>query len=219
MHDALLIARREYLERIRSKAFLYTTILIPLIMALTFGGSYFASTNAGGARHLVIASSDPALARAVAQELQTSQKTSQIDVDAPAPIEDRAALMHRVETRQIDGALWLGPDPVTQQGGALYYSRSAADLMTSGRIQEAVNRATLRTHLAALGVPGAEIQTWLRPAEVRTLQLKKGRSADSSSVGSFIGAYLMIFLLYFTVIYYGMNVARSVIEEKTSRIF
>ncbi len=219
MHDALLIARREYLVRIRSKAFLFTTILIPLIMAAMFGGSYFASTSMGSARHLVIASSNPALAHAVAQELRTLQKTSRIEVDAPAPPGDRVDLMRRVEARRIDGALWLGPDSATEQNEAIYYSRSAADLGTSGRIQEAVDRATLRTHLAALGVSGAEIQTWMKPAELRTVQLKRGRAANSSSVGSFVGAYLMIFLLYFTVIYYGMNVARSVIEEKTSRIF
>ena len=29
----------------------------------------------------------------------------------------------------------------------------------------------------------------------------------------------MMFLIYFTVVFYGMNVARSVVEEKTSRIF
>ena len=43
MHDALLVAKREYLERIRSKAFLFMTIAFPLIMTLSFGGSFFAS--------------------------------------------------------------------------------------------------------------------------------------------------------------------------------
>src|SRR5208337_2743906 len=37
--------------------------------------------------------------------------------------------------------------------------------------------------------------------------------------GTFIAAYVMAFLLTFTVMMYGMNVGRSVIQEKTSRIF
>ena len=41
----------------------------------------------------------------------------------------------------------------------------------------------------------------------------------SNSLKSFFGAYAMMFLIYFTVVFYGMNVARSVVEEKTSRIF
>jgi ABC-2 type transport system permease protein len=32
MHNVWLIARREYIERIRTRGFLITTVLIPLIM-------------------------------------------------------------------------------------------------------------------------------------------------------------------------------------------
>ena len=34
-----------------------------------------------------------------------------------------------------------------------------------------------------------------------------------------ITAYAVFFLMYFVILFYGMNVARSIIEEKTSRIF
>ncbi len=36
MREALLIARREYLERIRSKAFRISTVLIPVIFCVDF---------------------------------------------------------------------------------------------------------------------------------------------------------------------------------------
>jgi hypothetical protein len=39
MHEVLLIARREYLERVRSRAFLMMTILFPLFIGLLIGGS------------------------------------------------------------------------------------------------------------------------------------------------------------------------------------
>ena len=45
MHDLLLIARREYLERVRSRAFLVMTILFPLMISLLMGGSILASTD------------------------------------------------------------------------------------------------------------------------------------------------------------------------------
>src|ERR1700678_269259 len=53
------------------------------------------------------------------------------------------------------------------------------------------------------------------------LALAKGPeiSPPASPIPSLAGAYVMIFLLYFSVMFYGMNVARSVIEEKTSRVF
>ena len=43
MREALLIARREYLERIRSKAFRVSTVLIPLVFGLIFGIGAFSA--------------------------------------------------------------------------------------------------------------------------------------------------------------------------------
>jgi ABC-2 type transport system permease protein len=55
--------------------------------------------------------------------------------------------------------------------------------------------------------------------DIQTMQIREGRLTPSNSLKSFFGAYAMMFLIYFTVVFYGMNVARSVVEEKTSRIF
>jgi ABC-2 type transport system permease protein len=58
-----------------------------------------------------------------------------------------------------------------------------------------------------------------RHADIQTMQIRGGQLVPSNSLKSFFGAYAMMFLIYFTVVFYGMNVARSVVEEKTSRIF
>ena len=46
MREALLIAKREYLERIRSKAFRISTVLIPLVFAAIFGMGAFSGNMA-----------------------------------------------------------------------------------------------------------------------------------------------------------------------------
>jgi ABC-2 type transport system permease protein len=46
---------------------------------------------------------------------------------------------------------------------------------------------------------------------------KNGERGNSKS--SFYVAYVLFFLMYMVVLLYGMNVARSIIEEKTSRVF
>ena len=43
MHNILLIARREYMERVRTKGFKIATILIPTLM----GGGVFATPTLG----------------------------------------------------------------------------------------------------------------------------------------------------------------------------
>ena len=53
MHNIWLIARREYLERIRAKSFLVMTILIPLLMGGLIFGSALANRSLG-ANHIAV---------------------------------------------------------------------------------------------------------------------------------------------------------------------
>ena len=54
MREALLIARREYVERIRSKAFRVSTLLIPIIFGLIFSIAAFSAKLTGGPKHLCV---------------------------------------------------------------------------------------------------------------------------------------------------------------------
>ena len=55
-NNTWLIARREYTERVRTKGFILTTVLIPVLMgALVFGGGYLASRTKSSAHIAVVA--------------------------------------------------------------------------------------------------------------------------------------------------------------------
>lgn len=220
MREALLIAKREYLERVRSKAFLFMTIVFPLLIAMMMGGGFFAARLSGGPKHIAIASNDPALAQSVADE-RAKKKNSKdtFDVVAPVTEDERATLTQRVDSKQLDGYLWLQSKPGGDVPDAAYVSRSSADVFTAAGLQEAVNRALMRQELKQKGLSDGEIQGLLKTVDVKTTQVKAGKTVSSDSLKSFFGAYIMVFLLYFTVVFYGMNVARSVVAEKTSRVF
>src|SRR5579863_7852663 len=76
MHSALknikLIAHREYLHRVRAKAFWFTTILVPLMTAgFSLAPMYFATHEFGGQKRLVVVSDDKDLAQSFADKLQS----------------------------------------------------------------------------------------------------------------------------------------------------
>ncbi len=220
MHDVLLIARREYLERVRSRAFLVMTILFPLMISLLMGGSFMASQLGSGSPTLAVASNDPTLAKDVAAELQTDAKGGKpIEVVAPASDADHAAMTKRVESKSLDGYLWLHRKQGTALPEASFVSRSSGDLFTAGGVRSAIDHALLREQLIRHGLSSTEIKDLSQHVDVQTMQVRQGRLISSDSLKSFLGAYVMMFLLYFTVVFYGMNVARSVVEEKTSRVF
>ena len=220
MREVLLIARREYLERVRSRAFLMMTILFPLMIGLLLGGSIFADKVGSGVKDIAIASNDAALARAVAAEMQSEPaQGTPLEVVAPASDAQRAALNRRVEDKTLDGYLWLEQKPGAAAPEVSFISRSAGDLFSLSGLESAVEHGLERERLVQHGVSSAEITAMTRHPDIQTMQIREGRLTPSNSLKSFFGAYAMMFLIYFTVVFYGMNVARSVVEEKTSRIF
>ena len=54
LKNILLVARREYLERVRARSFAIMTVLIPLLMGgLIFGAAYI-NRDLGSAKHIAV---------------------------------------------------------------------------------------------------------------------------------------------------------------------
>jgi ABC-2 type transport system permease protein len=126
MHNIWLIAKREYLEQVRGKAFKITTILVPAIFVGIFSIIYIAGKNSGTGKHIVVASSDAALAHAVQKELLDDKDAQMVvEVVAPATDADREQLAGRVDRKELDGFLWLQPVPGQVQPDGTYESRTS----------------------------------------------------------------------------------------------
>jgi len=220
MRNTLLIARREYLEQVRSKAFKFSTMGLPAALALVFGISYLSSLGLGASKHMAIASSDVALANDLRTRL-TSGKDSKavVDIVAPAKPEDRDLLTAQVRTKAIEGLLWIE----TPAGGvptATYYSQSAGDFMSSARLKDALDNSLVSEHLTGVGMTQADADAVLKGVQIQSFQVKKdGQLLKSNAFASFWKGYVMALLLTMTTMIYGLNVARSIIQEKTSRVF
>jgi ABC-2 type transport system permease protein len=70
------------------------------------------------------------------------------------------------------------------------------------------------------GMKESEADTLVDGVPLDTMQVKKdGSLVKTNAEASLWKGYVMAFLLSMTTMIYGMNVARSIIQEKTSRIF
>src|SRR5262249_23033339 len=105
-------------------------------------------------------------------------------------------------------------DAGTGKTTAVYAGRAAGDFTTATRLSDTLDRAILEQQLTGHGVAAADAATLTKGVRIKTRQVRDGKEIDSSTIGSFIAAYVMAFLLTFTVMMYGMNVGRSVIQEK-----
>jgi ABC-2 type transport system permease protein len=220
MRNILLIAKREYLEQIRSRAFKLSTIGLPAILAMILGISYLSSLGLGAHMHMAIAAGDQALANRIRDRLLNEKNSKAvIDVVAPASLDDRANLIKQVQNKAMDGLLWIDM-PSGAAPEATYISQSAGDFMTAERLKEALNDSLVGEHLTGGGMKQADADALLKGVSISTFQVNKdGQLIKSNAEASFWKGYVMAILLTMTTMIYGLNVARSIIQEKTSRVF
>ena len=220
LEQGWLVAAREYRERVRSRAFVLATILTPLLLGGVLGGTVLLAMHANANQRIAIASNDAAQAGAVAAELRTEDHGPR-SIELVTPVSDAslAALNRRVETKDLNGYLLLTREPSTTVPRAVYVSASSADISSGAMLEGALGRASTRAAMLARGIPEAEAGRLLKKVPVETEQVRQGRAIASDSERSFAGAYALVMLLYIVVLIYGMNVARSVVQEKTSRIY
>jgi ABC-2 type transport system permease protein len=223
MRNMLLIARREYMEQIKGRAFRLSTIGLPALFALILGVAYFSSRGLGTHKHVVIVSTDHALAQQVQAQLENDKgKKALVDIDAPQGEQTRQELISRVANKSIDGFLWIDDN-----GGAVpkatYTAQTAGDFMTTTRLKEALDQGLVEEHLAANGMDQLNADSVVKGISIETYQVRKNTAGVSvvkvNAQAAFWKGYVMAFLLSMTTMIYGMNVARSIIQEKTSRIF
>jgi ABC-2 type transport system permease protein len=212
MHNVWLIARREYLERIRTRGFLVTTIMIPLIMAGFIYGSAIMGRKSRSEAHIAVVAFDPQLALDLQSEIQQQSPQQpganpdqhmHITVDAMSPDANsaratRAILNQNLDSQDLDGYLWI-TKPAAPAGQSTYTFTPRSQKQTY--LRDIAASALSKVHKGP-----TEVQIVARPKHVD----------PDSAVAS---VTVLFFLMYMVIMLYGMNVARSIIEEKTSRVF
>lgn len=220
MRNIILVAKREYLEGIRGRAFRVSTILVPVLFGAVIAVAVFAGKNSGIGKHVLVATTDGQLAADIQAQLTDDKGTqTTVDVVVPSSPDERKSLVDKVRDKDVDGLLWIDtetPGKVT----ATYTSQSSGDIVIASRLESALNHALATERLSARGMSKADVAVIMKNVSIETLQVdKEGKEVKSSGIGSYMKGYIMALLLSMTTMIYGMNVARSIIQEKTSRIF
>jgi ABC-2 type transport system permease protein len=215
MHNIWLIAKREYTERVRTRGFILATVLIPCLMAALVGGSAYFAARTKTNSHIAVVASDRTLGQDLKQQLETGKNSEmKVDVMEPSAI-TQSALDTQLHTHssQLAGYLWITPS--TQPGARphfAYHARSAGDIATEEAIENGARTVLTREGLLNRGLTGAQIDDITAPVDIDT-------SSSGNTEVAFFVAYGFFFLMYMVIMLYGMNTARSIIEEKSSRVF
>ncbi|HUR37663.1 MAG TPA: ABC transporter permease [Terriglobales bacterium] len=231
-----IVARREYLERVRTKAFIIMTIITPLMMfGFAVVPSLISMRKAEGNRSVVVVTSNPVLGEAIRNELvkplgkdelaaQEKKRDGavpslqyQVELSSATSESAKADLQARIDKGALDGFLWLPEDAVTE-GKYSYFARSTSDFVEMNMLQSAVNRATIRHNLNSHGIAGEEFERVTKRLSMEPVTWKDGKAAKGNFLAKLFSSMLLVIMLYVSLLMYGINVMRAVLEEKTSRI-
>jgi ABC-2 type transport system permease protein len=232
MHNIFLIAKREYLERVRSRSFLIMTIFIPALMfAVTVLPTMMSLRMSSGKKHVVVVASDMHMAELIRQELtkppeQSSQSDAleakkpagpKYEVETETDLSDaqRAGLTEKVKQKQLDGVVWA-PDAALAAKKVTYVTRDVSSLIDREVVKESVSDAVRRRMLLQKGLSDSEIAGAFESVHMETVN--PSGTGPSNPMTTFFAVLAMVMILYVTVLLYGINVMRAVLEEKTSRI-
>jgi ABC-2 type transport system permease protein len=220
LQQSWLLAAREYRERVRSRAFVLVTLLTPLLLGGVLGGTVLLAMHANRGQHVAIVANDAVQAGAVVAELHREEGApTNLEVVSPATDAAIARLDARIEAKGLSGYLLLQSQPGTALPQATYVSGSSADVSSGALLSSALSAATTRAAMLARGIPVSEVSRLMKKVPVETEQIQNGKAVASNNGKGFAGAYALVMMLYIVVLIYGMNVARSVVQEKTSRIY
>lgn len=204
-----LIAKREFLSRVRKKTFLVTTILLPtLIIALYALIIYF---SVKGPSDTIVAVSDNA------HYFQDSLKADPPIYFKSLPGKNKVQLEQLLAKKEI-GAYVLIPAGTDSTASLNIISQSSLSLQVKQRINDAVNSVVKKQKMRDYHMSTDDIQKVNVPATIKYATIESGDDSMMKSGISYGVGMVSGLLIYLVLLLYGMAVMRGVMEEKVSRV-
>jgi len=229
-----VVAKREYLERVRSRWFVMMTLFVPVFITAIFliPAWVTARSAAGtGSRNIVILdATGTGLGKRVSAILTSdttaAQRASAATAPQPQVREVTAAALPAAEdsaTREVMrpnnvvGYLVLD-DSTLSTRRVRYAGRNASSIVDTDKLKSAVRQAFTAVMLQREGVKPETISLIsnlsLSMSQTRIDERGKGGSGQAAI---FLGVGIGVLLLM-SIIFHGQNVLRGVLEEKSTRV-
>jgi ABC-2 type transport system permease protein len=214
------VIRREFIERVRSKWFLISTILGPIFMIALGVLPSLLATRTGRVNQIVLVNQGTGgLATRIQAQLARSGRFQvailESDADRGTAVTD--SLTDGVRLESIDGFLTVTAATI-EAGSAEYRGRNVSSLRDMAVLEGGVRQAVVVERLHRRGIDPAVVQEAQSRIDLRTLRITKRGATGESGEATFILGYAVGLILYMVILLYGINVMRSVLEEKQTRI-
>lgn len=208
MHKIWLVIRMEYLRRIKSRAFIISTLLTPVLMAALVVVPILAAVWSEKDECTVYIQDETGV-------LATELLSDNVVRYKPnlTGIEERKLLLTQ------DEALLVIPSDISRkQVNAQLISVTSLSISQRDRIRKDLDRVIHDYRIQTSGILPEQLEALEYELDIAQTKLStEGEQSASTDVAAMLG-YVMSFLVYMLLIFYGSSVMRGVMEEKVNRL-
>ena len=206
------VLRREYVERVKTKGFIFSTIAIPVMMLGFIGLSAFMAVRAERSeREMALVDYTGQVGEEVARRMDAAGYDLEI-VDAQVGLEE---LDRRVLEDEIEAYVVLD-DLTVQEGAFAYRSKGSPGRVRGALLESIVVETVLELRLSATE-SAAGVRELLGGGHLSFERLGEEQSEVEEVTGIATG-FAGVIILYMAMLMYGAFVLRSVLDEKRNRV-
>ena len=215
MDKLLAVVRREFLERVRTRWFWISSLVVPAVFGALLVLPAMLTTGGAPRRVAVVDATDTDLGDAVVAALAEGGVFHATRVANAAGIVD--SLVSEVGAKRLDGVLILTEDAVTT-GAVQYRASNVSSIRDINELERVLGDVITVARLKRAGIDPAVMARAQQRIHLETAKISRSQTTGENAAQSFSLAYFMGIILYTVILMYGVNVKSSVLEEKTTRI-
>ena len=247
MKKFLTIVKREYVQRVRAKMFIVSTVLLPLVMSLfAIVPAIILNIDVGGPMRVAVvdqtgkmfgplqsAFADEEAAEAEQQPSPEPQPAGPSRRGLPSMAkrefvltevkpDGRSAEAVRAELDQQLLAKQLDgyvilPPDFISTGKAMFFNNNPGDMLSRGILDSGMTRAVREQRLAEANVDPRTTKDLFKRVDLESVKI--GAAGEERDSGqSFVLVFGVGFIMYLAILMYGQVILGAVIEEKETRI-
>ena len=221
MTQIIKIAKWEYLNRVKTKLFIITTLLLPVLFALiSILPTWLATLDPEKTSKigLIYGPKQTALIDDFKILVQNPYKTkngmpefSFVNID-----NDQNALS-KILDKTIQGYLSVSPN-ILDSGQVEYYSLSLSNIRQYSNLKNALQNTVVNHRLDKAGIDVSLIKQLNENIGFKTFELDEdGSSKIGNKIADIVVPMIFVFVLFMIIFTSGQLLLRSVMEERTSR--
>ncbi|MCU0453970.1 MAG: ABC transporter permease [Bacteroidetes bacterium] len=227
MSKLFTVAKWEFIEKVKSKAFLISLLLMPLIVVgMGVLPGLLASKEDDRTLAIGVIDETGALAGPLAQRIEEKYRNEvgqpqylvrNLGTDGGSDLR-RAEAVRLLSEDQLEGFLVI-PSEVRDSGQVIYRARNVGNFRIQERFSRTIEELITEQRMSAEGLDVRRIRELTADISLRSIKVdEKGEESETGFLQTFFTSYIALMMLMFMVMTSGQLLIRSVVEEKQNRV-